>query len=343
MPSKQEKVNEIARNQLSDERKKLGFDSVLGEDDEEDLDRGNLEDDEDSDDEDEDDKEEDSDDDSDEDDEQDESDSDDEDEDDSDEDDSEDKDEDDEDFEDEKSKVNPKRAKVFEKVKSQKREIKQLQEKIADLETKLPDDFDDELAKFTKEIGVEDPESLAKIVGFLKKFAVDKNGSKLQKQIDDLKTELAQEKQSKPIDDSFPDEWGDFKENVFKKDFPHATKDERIAFKKQLEILAKSKGTGGKVYTDPKSGKEVLDPYPLDYIYFKNKDKLAKLVTSKKVKSMESARTAGITTKERQDETDLKKPLPKNASGDAISKIDKKYRDIENKGSGLRDDGDNSI
>lgn len=333
----QEKVNEEARKELSEERKKLGFNTALGEDDEDDLDRGDLEEDENSDEENEDSEEKDSSKNSKEDEHNDSEDSDD----DSDEDS---EDDEDEDFESEKDKVNPKKVKVFEAVKKYKKELRVANEKIAALESKLPDDFQEELEKFTKEVGVEDPESLKKIVDFLKKFAIDKNANKLQAQIEDLKKEVEAGKTSKPIADEFPEEWKTFRDDILLKEFPNASKDELKTVRSKMELLAKSKNIGGKVYIDEKSGKEVLDPYPLDYIYYKNKDTFAELMTGKKIKGMETARTAGITTKEKQESTDLEKPLPKNASGDAIRKIDMKYRNIENKMSGgLHGDGDNTI
>ncbi len=343
----QDKINESARKELSDERNKYGFNKALGEDDEEDLDRGNIDDDEDSDEEDEDDNDEDTKKDSKKD-EQDEDDSEDSDEDSDKEDDEEDEDEIDES---EKDEVNPKKVKIFEKYNKIRKELKEAKAKVTELldsnkklEDKLPDDFDAELTKFTKEVGVEDPESLKKIVDFLKKFAVDKNASKLQSQIEDLKKEVENAKASKPVADEFPDEWKAFRDDIFVKEFPNATKDELKTVRAKMEVLAKTKGVGGKPYIDKETGKEVLDPYPLDYIYFKHKDKFAELVTTKKSGAMESARTAGINTKEKQENTDLEKPLPKNASGDAIRKIDQKYRNLENKMSGgLRGDGDNTI
>ncbi len=94
-----------------------------------------------------------------------------------------------------------------------------------------------------------------------------------------------------------------------------------------MEKLAKTKNVGGKSYIDEKSGKEVLDPYPLDYVFYKNRKEFEYVVTGKKKKGMESARTQGI--KPHKDTDGEIQHLPKNAKASDVRALDKKYSQLE--------------
>ena len=79
---------------------------------------------------------------------------------------------------------------------------------------------------------------------------------------------------------------------------------------------------GGKVYKDA-DGRKLLDPYELDYIYFKNRDQFKEIVTGKKSRGMESGRTQGIGKNSREDDKE-NKPLRKGASAKEIQEYEKR-------------------
>ncbi len=328
-----EDANKKAADELAEEAGKLGFSSRGIESDEDDSqDMGDLEDDneEEESSEDVEDKEDDTSEDTDEEDDEESDDADD-----SDEEDEDEEDENDEDEESDKDSSKKKKVIPFKVHNKLRKELREAKKKLADslednkkLADKLPDDFQEKLEELTKKLGVEDPESLKEIVKFLKEYAVDKNADKLQEQIADLKKEVADAKSSTPIVDEFPAEWKTFSEEFFSKEFPNATKEQKKEARKIMYELSHSKKTGGKVYKDEKSGKDVLDPYPLDYIYFKNKEEFASLVTKKKNKGMERTRTQGFRDQESGDDKEVK-PLSKNASGADILALDKKYSRLE--------------
>lgn len=317
--------NETAKSQLDDEMKALGLGnhSTASTDDEDDQDMGPLDDEDidegEEDDSDEDDADENSD-------ESDEEDSD---------------DEDDEEDEDEESdedsprskrkipfKVHNQLRKDFRKAQTDLKTALENNQKLAD---KLPDDFQERMDVFTKELGVQDPDTLKKIIGFVKEFGVDKNTAKLEKQIADLEVKIAANKPDIAVVDEFPTEWEAFETTFFQKEFPNATPAQLKEAKQKMHTLSHTKNIGGKSYIDPKSGKEALDPYPLDYIYFKNRSDFEAIVTGKKFKGMESTRTQGIKTSREvaAEKGGVVTQLPKNASAAEIRKMDKQYTRME--------------
>lgn len=330
----EKEINDQAAKDLATEKSKYGFgprnadstDQTELESESEDM--GDLEDTEDESASDEDTEEEDTeeeddadDDDSDEDDESDEDS-----EDDSDEDEDDEEDEDDDSEKDQSRKRDPK--KVFKKYNEIRKEKKVLLAKIDELNTKLeaslPDDFQDRVAELTKDLGVQDPAGLEKVIKFIKEFAVDKNVKKLEDKITTLQKQVDANKVSSVVDE-FPKEWETFEASL-KKEYPNATPEQLKAAKKEMEKLSKTKNVGGKAYIDKESGMEVLDPYPLDYIFYKHKDTFSVLVGGKKRKAMESAHTNRQTDTNKDGEV---QHLAKNAPASDIRKLDKKYSKLE--------------
>lgn len=199
------------------------------------------------------------------------------------------------------------------------------------LEAKLPDDFQQRVDALAKEIGVQDPESLKKIINLIKEVAVDKNVKSLEEKISKLEKTVQDNKTSTVVDE-FPSEWKSFEEDSFSKHFPNATTEQKKSARELMRKLAGDSETGGKVYVHPETKQKVLDPYPLSYILFQHKDKFDELVTGKKSKGMERAKGGKIvTSREENNSDDLH--VPKNASGATIMEKDKKYRMLEATGS----------
>lgn len=207
-----------------------------------------------------------------------------------------------------------------------KRKLEQEIEKNKSLEAKLPDDFQERIDTLSKEIGVSDPENLKKIINLIKEVAVDKNVKTLEDKISKLESQVKDTKASTIVDE-FPSEWKNFEEESFSKEFPNATAEQKKSAREVMRQLAGDSKTGGKMYVHPDTGQKVLDPYPLDYIFFKHKDKFEGLVTDKKVKGMERARGGKITTSHDDANEDLH--VPRNASAATIMDKDKKYRNLE--------------
>lgn len=215
--------------------------------------------------------------------------------------------------------------KLRKELRDSKKIINEQIQKNKELESKLPDDFMERVDAFAKEIGVEDPEALKKIVKFMKEAVVDKNTKRLEDKLTALEQSIADSKKSAPITDEFPKEWKTF-EKEFTKEYPNATEEQIEKAQKLMEELSHTEGIGGKSYKD-KDGREMLDPYPLDYIYFKNKEKFSELVTDKKRKSMETTRTQKISEDRGKKDTeeltlsDNPTPVEIEKYGKASSKI----------------------
>ncbi len=221
----------------------------------------------------------------------------------------------------------------YQQFNSLKKDLRSANKKLADalknneeLQSKLPDDFQERVDAFAKELGVQDPENLKKIIKFVKETAVDKNTKNLEQKLNNLEKELAETKSASVVDE-FPNEWKSFETDFFSKEFPNATDEQKKTAREVMKKLSHTRNVGGKPYIDEKTGKEVLDPYPLDYVFYNNKDKFAELVTQKKKKGMETARTQGITP-EKEDKGEVKHLSEKSSSSD-IRKLDKKYSEME--------------
>lgn len=195
------------------------------------------------------------------------------------------------------------------------------------LEAKLPDDFQERIDTLSKEIGIQDPESLKKIINLIKEVAVDKNVKNLESKISNLEKQV-QENKTSVIVDEFPNEWKSFEESSFSKEFPNATAEQKKSARELMRKLAGNPKTGGKVYEHPQTKQKVLDPYPLKFIFWEHQDEFKELVTDKKIKGMERSRGGHITTSREEANTD-DLHVPKNASAATIMDKDKKYRQLE--------------
>ena len=268
-------------------------------------------------------------------------------EDDSDEEDSDEDEEEDESEDDEDNEKSQKKGKVsfqtYNKTRSALREAnKKLTEALENnkaLEAKLPDDFQARMDALAKEIGVSDPENLKKIVNLIKEVAVDKNVKGLEQKISDLEKKVAEQTKTTVVDE-FPNEWVSFEKDFFKQEFPNATDEQLKTARETMRRLAGTKNVGGKSYIHKETGQEVLDPYPLDYIFYKNKDIFSEMVTGKKRKGMESTRSFGA---KREDEGGEEKHLNKNSSASDIRALDKKYSKLEAGESSMRAPADSTI
>lgn len=313
-------ANEAEQKAMDDEVAKYGFNRPAArqsdsEDEDENQDMGDLEDDND------DDEEEDTD--------TDENDSEDEDEsEDSDEDSDEDEETEDDDEDDTTSQKKDSITKQFNKVRSQLREanqkLKEMTDKNAELEAKLPDDFQERIKTLAKEIGIEDPDNMAKIMSLVKDASIGQLKG-LEKKISDLEKQVS-EKNVPTVVDEFPKEWNSF-EDKFKDEYPNATKEQLKEVRATMHRLAGTKDIGGVIYTHAETGQKVLSPYSLDYIYFNNRDVFEGIVTGKKSKGMETSRTRPITRGQKSDEDEFN--LPQNATAAQIRAMDKKYSRLE--------------
>lgn len=244
-------------------------------------------------------------------------------------DDSEESDEEDEDTEEathKKGKTVP--ISEFNKLRTQKREadakLEEALKKNKDLESKIPDDFEERTDALMKEIGVEDPENTKKIIKFVKEAALG-NVKDLEEKLANLEKIVEQSKRDNiQIVDEFPEEWKTFEKDILSEEFPNATREEIKEMRTLMEGLAKDPKTGGKTYKH-ESGETVLDPYPLDYILFKNKKKFEELATTRVSSGMESGRTQ---TGKRENDGEIKH-VNSNSPASAIINLDKKYARME--------------
>lgn len=256
---------------------------------------------------------------------------------DSDEDDSDEDEEEEDESEDKSQKKGKVSFQAYNKLRSQ---VRELTKKLADTEAKLPDDFQERLQSLAKEIGVSDPENLTKIVNLMKEAVVGKSVKVLEAKISELEKKVTDQTKTTVVDE-FPNEWIPFEKDFFKKEFPNATDEQLKTARETMRRLAGTKNVGGKSYIHKETGQEVLDPYPLDYIFYRNKDVFSELVTGKKRKGMESARTFGNRREEGDGEGE--KHLNKNSSASDIRALDKKYSKMEAGESSMRAPADSTI
>lgn len=152
------------------------------------------------------------------------------------------------------------------KIAEQNKLITDLTEKAKNAETPAEKaEVEDEIKAIAEEIGA-DPAGIARLTDFLSKKLVKPDGVQITKE--DLEA-IQSIKQSKAQDDikaQFTKEWNEFEPSL-KKEFPHVSSDDLAVVKEVIDKLAHSTQ-----YAD----KEV------DYIYFKEKDKLSKLISPKR-------------------------------------------------------------
>lgn len=226
---------------------------------------------------------------------------------------------------------------VYNKLRKELREatalLKVKDTEMIEIKAKLPDDFEERVKAVAEEIGISDPEGLKKILDLMKSITLGEV-SKVEQKLAAIEKRV---EESRPqISEVFQKEWNTF-EPKFLKEFP-GTKTSELKQAYQLMLqLAHGKKTGGKVYIDEK-GNEVLDPYELDYILYKNKDKFEEVVSGKKSHGMESGRRTQPITVEKPNTGEMK-PLGINASPAEIEARDKELSGIEMSGNKLHSKG----
>jgi hypothetical protein len=234
--------------------------------------------------------------------------------------------EDEEDEEEEEGQSHKKKGvpyRVYNDLRSELRELrKEMKEGKDKGEEKAPvtDDFMKRTEDLAKEIGVENPEGLKKIMSLVQEV-VKGSRTDLEKKLSDLEEKYSEVTKDAPIKDNFETEWTTFAKTDFKKDFPNATAEELEQAEKLMNTLSHTPQIGGKVYKDDK-GRDLIDPYELDYIYFKNREKFQEIVSGKRSRGMEDSRTQGI--KNNRENKDENKPLAKNASVESIRDYEKR-------------------
>jgi hypothetical protein len=154
---------------------------------------------------------------------------------------------------------------------SEKAKLEELANQLKGAENKSEKaEVAEDIKAFAESIGA-DPDAIGKLESFLKSriSKVDNSLSKedveLIKQIKSKEAKLAEQ-------ESFQREWSEFVPSL-KKDNPNISDAELLVLQKEFDKLAHTKGFNDK---------------ELDYIYYRNKDALSKLISPKK-KSFESA------------------------------------------------------
>lgn len=238
----------------------------------------------------------------------------------------EDEDEEDEEDEEEESQSHKKKGisfKQYNELRSDLREANRTIAKLIEKDSKktedVPDDFSKRVDNLAKEIGVENPDGLKKIMALVNDV-ITGTKTDFEKKLSDMEEKYGKIIKNTPVQDEFSTEWKSF-EKSFKKEFPEATDEEVEAAQELMNELSHTPKIGGKVYTD-KDGRKLLDPYELDYVYFKNKDKFKEIIGGKKVRGMETNRSQGI--KKGQDKNEENKPLRKGASVKEIQDYEKR-------------------
>lgn len=236
-------------------------------------------------------------------------------------------DEDEEDEDEEEESQSPKKKGIsYKQFNELRSDLRKANKKIADLiendskkvET-VPDDFQTRIDTLAKEIGVENPEGLKKIMSLVQEV-IKGTETNFEKKLADIEEKYGKIIKNTPVEDHYSKEWREFSKSSFSKEFPNATSDELEAAQELMNRLSHTPGIGGKVYEDA-NGRKLLDPYELDYIYFKNKEQFQTLLTGKKSRGMEKSRTQGIEKNKGGEEN---KPLRKGASIAEIRDYDKR-------------------
>lgn len=173
---------------------------------------------------------------------------------------------------------------IYQDLKEKKKEVKeaksenellksQLAEKdqlIADLTKKAQNaetpaekqEVEDEISEIAEKIGA-DPEGIKTLTEFLSKKLVKPDGVSISKEDLDAIKNLRQLESQRQAEVQFSTEWNEFEPSL-KKEFPNVTNDDLSIIRKEVNKLAHTKQ-----YHD----KEI------DYIYFKEKAKLSKLIS----------------------------------------------------------------
>lgn len=148
---------------------------------------------------------------------------------------------------------------------SEKSKLEELANQLK--EAKKPEEkaeIADDIKEFAESIGA-DPDAIGKLESFLKKrmttveSTISKEDVELIKQLKSEKSKIAEQV-------GFQKEWNEFVPSL-KKDFPNISDKELVTIQKEMDKLAHTKG---------------LNDKELDYIYFKQKEAISKLVSPKR-------------------------------------------------------------
>ena len=261
----------------------------------------------------------------------------------------EDKDEDEEDEEeedeDEESQSHKKKGipyKAFNELKRELRSVKkQLAEKGKSAGEEVSDDFDKRVDELAKEMQLDEngKEGIKKLTNLMKDV-IKGTSSKYEEKLANLEKEFGKLQKDTPIKDDFEKEWKTFEKQDLRKQFPDASPEELEEAQKLMHKLSHTKGIGGKAYVD-ENGREMLDPYELEYVFFKNKSKFEEIMTGKKVKGMETSRTRQNLGREQKENSS--KSLPKNASLQDIRAYEKRAAEAMQGMDNLSDPVDDTI
>lgn len=141
--------------------------------------------------------------------------------------------------------------------------ITDLAEKAKSAETPAEkQEVSDDIKAIAEEIGAS-PEGIAKLTDFLTKSLVKPDGQQISKEDLDALKNFRQSKAQQEAQVQFAGEWNAF-EPALKTEFPHVNAEDLAVVKKEVDRLA---------HTTQYHDKEI------DYIYFKEKQKLAKLIS----------------------------------------------------------------
>ena len=136
------------------------------------------------------------------------------------------------------------------------------------------EELDEDIKQVAEAIGG-DPKSVKILTEFLQKRLVKKDGSGISKEDIEAVKNFKSQQEKASVEVEFNKEWKAFVPDL-KKDFPHISDEDMEAVKAKIFALAHSKG---------------FNDLEIDYIYFKNKDSLSKLVSPKRP-SMEGSGNA---------------------------------------------------
>ncbi|CAM5999294.1 unnamed protein product [Sphagnum balticum] len=248
-------------------------------------------------------------------------------------------DSDDEDDDDGTVKISKKELQILQKKasKSSKKDdtIAELRDLLGKKANNVSDeDFTDLTDELAKELGITDKDNAAKLLKVMSKLS-DRKLKGLQEKLDKYETRETE----KSIGETYQTEFKSFTP-ILKKEFANISDAD---FKKVSDLmyeLSHSPKTGGVEYVDS-DGKRKLNPYDLDYIFFKNRAKFEEVIDGKKVRGMETSRTRQATHREANNGES--KPITRDSSVADIAARDKALREGEAKRESLRDGGNNRI
>lgn len=123
----------------------------------------------------------------------------------------------------------------------------------------------DDIAEFAESIGA-DPEAIEKLEAFMKKRIANADGAGITKEDVEFVKKFQAERAQTQAQDDFKKEWSALAPSI-KKEFPGISDADLASVEKAIDKIAHSEGFNDK---------------ELDYIYFKKKTELAKLISPKR-------------------------------------------------------------